>query len=65
MLSNYSESEIDDTAKEIIQTLCDLDIPNPLAIQALCKAITMIAVEADLDSVCKWIDDYAERNADA
>jgi hypothetical protein len=53
--------EIDDTAKELIQTLCDLDIPNIIAVQALCKAIVMIAAPEDLDNACRWIDEYAEK----
>ncbi len=58
---NYSSAEVDDTAKEIIQTLCDLDVPNRLALVALCKAIVMISTEEDLDYACKIIDDFAEK----
>lgn len=60
----YSLTEIEDTAKEVIHALADLDVPNPLAIAALCKAIVMIANEDDLDMACKLIDDFADRRDD-
>lgn len=61
---SYFNADIDDAAKEVIQTLCDLDIPNGLAVAALCKAIVMIGTEQDLDKACKMIDDFAERSND-
>ena len=54
----YSRVEIDELADQITDLL--LDEETPLAILALCKAITMLGNEADLDNACRWIDEFSE-----
>ncbi len=56
-----NDSLIEDAAKDLIQTLVELDLPQPLAIYALCKAIVLLASEEDLDAACRIIDQMAEK----
>lgn len=61
----YTSRDMDDinpASQEIIQTICDLEIPQHVAVAALCKAITMIATEEQLDYACVLIDDFSGRS---
>ena len=60
MSKPYNIDEINSVAWELLQTLSELDAPVPLAIQGLCRAITLIGTQEDLDNACRLIDDMAE-----
>lgn len=56
----YTLDEIDEVAQEIFQTIAEQQVPNRHALAALCRVITMIGNEEDLDLACSMIDKLAE-----
>ena len=59
-IGGYDIAEINTIADEIFQGVVELNIPNRLAILGLCRAITIIGSEVDLDMACRYIDQLSE-----
>lgn len=59
-MHGYDLEEINTAAEEVLNTISELSIPQPLAILALCRAIVNLGTEYDLNVACKIIDDMAE-----
>lgn len=59
-LYGYTLDEIDDLAAEVFQLLVDEQVPIRLGILALCRAITMLGTEEDMDLACLMIDKLKE-----
>lgn len=52
----YALDEIEEVAAEIFETVAEAHVPATMAILALCRAITLIGSESDLDLACLMID---------
>lgn len=59
-IEGWSIDRIDDTAYELIQALSEMGIPSTLGFLGLCRALTILGDDEDLDMACKLIDDFSE-----
>lgn len=55
-LYGYDLDDIDGIAANLFQVIAEEQIPTTLAILALCRAITMLGTEEDMDLACVMID---------
>lgn len=61
MFGGYDIEDIDTIANVLLQALDDTQEPHTdLKVLALCRAITLIGNEADLDRACMMIDEMAD-----
>ncbi len=60
----YDQDEIDQYAREILHQLMDLDLPIPLILLSLCRAITIVATEEELDTACLMLDEMRDLPTD-
>ena len=60
IINQYGVDEIDEVARDVLQALGDLDLPTPLCILGLCRVITIIGSQHDLDNACRFIDELSE-----
>lgn len=60
----YSTDEIDSYAREVLQSLLDMELPLPLIMLALCRAITVIATDQELDMASSLLDELKEADID-
>lgn len=63
-LYGFSLEEIDEVAAEVFSTLAEERIPLKLCILSLCRTITMMGSEEDLDMACMVIDRLRELTDD-
>jgi hypothetical protein len=59
-LYGYSTDEIDELAAELFAVIAEAQVPITLAVLSLCKAITMVGNDDDLDLACMMIDQLKE-----
>ena len=59
-LKGYTLDDIDSSATDLIQSICELGIPPDLAFIALCRAIVMLGSTDDLDVACRIIDELSD-----
>ncbi len=60
----FSADEIDQAARDILQSAEDLELPLSLMLLALCRAITVIASEEEIDTACILIDELKDNVED-
>lgn len=60
IVGGYDIGEIDSIAQDLFQLICEMQIPIPLAALALCRTLTMVGDEQDLDIACSMIDRFVE-----
>ena len=64
-LYGFSMDEIDEIAAEVFTSLAEERVPVKLSILALCRAITMLGTEEDMDMACLMIDRIRELTDEA
>jgi hypothetical protein len=64
MLCGYTLEEIDELGAEIFQLVVEEQVPIRLAILGLCRAITMLGTDEDMDLACMMIDRLREMVAE-
>lgn len=64
LLYGYDLDEVEEVAAELFQTIAEAQVPVTFAILALCRTITMIGTEEDLDLACIMIDQLRELSMD-
>jgi hypothetical protein len=60
----YDEDIIDERARDVLSTLDEFDASQELILLALCRAVTMIATDEELDIACILIDELREADDD-
>ena len=60
----YRNEEIDEYAKDIFSVLTDWGLPPPLMLLSLCRAITILATDQELDIASALLDELREEPAD-
>ncbi len=60
----YSADEIDQYARDILQVAEDMELPISLMLLSLCRAITIIGSEEELDVACLLIDELRDDDDD-
>lgn len=60
-IDGYDMGEVEDLAADLFATLSEQGTTVKLSLLALCRAITLVGAEpADLDSACRYIDEFSE-----
>lgn len=60
----YSMDEVDQYARDLLQLLEDTEVPVPLMLLSLCRAITIVGTEEELDVSCLLIDELRDDEED-
>ncbi len=56
----YTNDEVDQYARDILQMLEDVELPISLMLLSLCRAITIVGTEEELDVCCALIDELRD-----
>lgn len=60
----YDQDEIDQYARVALDTLIETGVEDSLILLALCRAITIMASEEELDIACLILDEMRELSID-
>ncbi len=56
----FDDDEIDQSARDILLAVEDMELPLPLLLLSLCKLITIIGSEEEIDTACILIDELRD-----
>jgi hypothetical protein len=59
-LRGFDILEIDDVAHDLLHFLAEMGLPPKLTVLGLCRAITILSSDEDLDHACRLIDELSE-----